>query len=472
MNPSLENSVRISTDFDNGWLAAWRQTEPGVFDCWPYEPQAYEYFTSPDIGIPRVGGSVHNFGDACLSPPRPSGTPPRRGSGQERIPSREGRRDAVGAGWVAAEKGSSEGKVDEACFCFHFRVDGCLGKKLTFRFHIREYNGKAGECASFVYANPDFPVFSYDNDAWFRMEHKKLLFNHDPKGGKIIVVEQTFESDSVYLAYQYPYTNDRLKRYVELRRASPFFNVEAAGRSTQGREILLLTITDSAITMKKKTAWLIGLQHCAELGAGWGLEGLADFLLSADPLAAEARRKFVFKIIPIVNVDSVAEGRGRLHPMNMNLNREWELEARLMEAVTVRKTMDAWIEQGNTMDIFVDVHGFASARCRNWWFLPVPATIYAEERRTDYNRFVEAFSSHFQSRVTVNESRGYAAGGAARKYGAFALTIDAWVYSHSSLEERPADLACHYQQGKKIFQLEEIKASGAELARAIMDVEK
>ena len=136
---------------------------------------------------------------------------------------------------------------------------------------------------------------------------------------------------------------DNLVRRVE---SSPYCTIEIAGVSTEGRDIKQISITDPLVPLQEKmVAWIIGLQHSSELGAGWGLEGMLDFLLSDDPLAQEARSTYLFKIIPIVNVDAVSEGRGRPHSTGKNLNRLWELENSIPEIESIKWTLDDWIEK-------------------------------------------------------------------------------------------------------------------------------
>jgi murein tripeptide amidase MpaA len=228
----------------------------------------------------------------------------------------------------------------KACFSFHFRLDGCKDKKVILRFHIKERGLVKGgqEDISVVYANHNFPVYSYDGTNWKRTENKSLHDDPATEHVKIIVLEQTFLENRVWIAYQYPYSNNHLDNYVRKIQSSPFCEIEVAGRSTEGREIRQIAITDPDVPLKeKKVIWLIGLQHPAEYGAGWGLEGMMDFLLSNHRMVRETRERYVFKFIPIVNVDSVADGRGILHSSGRNLNREWERPDPVPEISSIKK---------------------------------------------------------------------------------------------------------------------------------------
>ena len=62
--------------------------------------------------------------------------------------------------------------------------------------------------------------------------------------------------------------------------------------------------------------------HPGETPASYMLKGFLDFILKEDNLQARTLlRHFVFKIIPLLNVDGVSRGFYRLDTQRLNLNR-------------------------------------------------------------------------------------------------------------------------------------------------------
>jgi hypothetical protein len=97
--------------------------------------------------------------------------------------------------------------------------------------------------------------------------------------------------------------------------------------SLAGNPVPLLTITDFAAGPRAVSARpyvvLSARVHPGETNASWMMRGLLDVLTSSAPVAIELRRRFVFKIVPMLNPDGVINGSHRTNLAGFDLNREW-----------------------------------------------------------------------------------------------------------------------------------------------------
>jgi murein tripeptide amidase MpaA len=236
---------------------------------------------------------------------------------------------------------------------YYFRVDGAKGKELTLDLVdlVGEYNYQAG---SHAVTKDTYPVYSYDDRNWRHFE----AIEWDDKEVRLRL-RFTPEQDRVWIAHVPPYTNDHLARLIADVAEHPHLHREVVGRTVDGREMLLLTVTDPQIPpVKKKVVWLMFRQHSWETGSSWAGEGALRYLLSDDPQAVRIRRETIFKIFPMADPDGVARGGVRFNAHGYDLNRNWDaVDPKLMpEIAAQRQAILDWLDAGKRIDFFLTLH--------------------------------------------------------------------------------------------------------------------
>lgn len=63
--------------------------------------------------------------------------------------------------------------------------------------------------------------------------------------------------------------------------------------------------------------------HPGETMSSYIIEYIIEFLLSNHPTAKNLRDNFVFKIVPMLNIDGVIVGNYRCNLSGADLNRQW-----------------------------------------------------------------------------------------------------------------------------------------------------
>lgn len=112
---------------------------------------------------------------------------------------------------------------------------------------------------------------------------------------------------------------------------------------------------------KKKVVLLMARQHPSEVVASYVMEGLLDELVSqSQSTTASLLEKYIFKVIPMVNIDGVIYGNSRCDLVGSDINRKWKrtVNPTLHPIVfAVQKLVASLVAEGHEIEYFVDLHG-------------------------------------------------------------------------------------------------------------------
>ena len=241
--------------------------------------------------------------------------------------------------------------IGDQYYWFYFKADHVKDKKITFE--LIDLEGVYRKNPHIVYTDYTQPVYSYDQVNWGRINN----VSYDSTSRKFEFSHQ-FKAEPVWIAYAHPYPVQRLNSFISTIEKNEYVKVEELAKSKEGRGINLVTITDSQIpNQKKKTIFLMAMQHAGEDAGSFYLEGLINFLLSDNESAQRAREKFVYLIIPMMNPDGVFNGTSRYNMEMEDLNNIWLNDEKMQpEVLGVQQWADHWYKGGNSIDLFLDIH--------------------------------------------------------------------------------------------------------------------
>ena len=236
---------------------------------------------------------------------------------------------------------------------YYFRVDNASGREVVVDLVDLpgEYNYKPNRGAV---TRDTVPVYSLDQKVWKHFDS----VDYDDQTPRLRL-RFTPQAASMWIAHVAPYTADHLARLLGEFRRHPHLERAVIGKTVEGRELLLLTVTNPAAAPKdKRVVWLMFRQHSWEAGSSWAADGALRFLLSAEPEAARLRDSTIVKILPMCDPDGVARGGVRFNFHGYDLNRNWDsLDAKRMpEIAAERKAVLDWVDAGNRLDIFLTLH--------------------------------------------------------------------------------------------------------------------
>ncbi|XP_053609531.1 cytosolic carboxypeptidase 1-like isoform X7 [Plodia interpunctella] len=144
-------------------------------------------------------------------------------------------------------------------------------------------------------------------------------------------IEFPHTNDVCYIAYHFPYTYSmmmaKILQWSLQMPAGVYLRAEPLCYSLNSNEIPLLTISSEDNTTSpiadREIVFLTARVHPGESNASWVMDGTLGFLLGDTAAAAALRTKYVFKIVPMLNVEGVINGCHRCGLTNEDLNRRW-----------------------------------------------------------------------------------------------------------------------------------------------------
>jgi murein tripeptide amidase MpaA len=238
---------------------------------------------------------------------------------------------------------------------YYFRLDHLPKAPVTVDLVniAGEYNYRA---PAYAVEKSTRPVYSYDGLHWTHFRDDQVTW--EPKEPHLTLTF-TPERDRMWIAHVPPYTNKDLDALLNGFRQSPFLQRQSVGKTVEGREMPLLTITNPKTPPDhKKVVWLMFRQHAWETGSSWAGEGAIRFLLSDDDRAAKIRDRVIVKIFPMADPDGVAHGGVRFNRNGYDLNRNWDTidPAKMPEIAAQHKAVIDWIDSGHKVDFFLSLH--------------------------------------------------------------------------------------------------------------------
>jgi len=198
------------------------------------------------------------------------------------------------------------------------------------------------------YFLPILAAYSYDKITWYRIS------------GTIVGDSKEFvnmyNKRTVYFAHGYPYVYSRLNDLQNTYSGNPFVTVTNVSTSELGRAVKLFKFTNPTVPDSGKVlVWITGRNHAMESHSNYVVEGLMNFLASADAKADYLRSKAIVYIVPIMDVDMAAIGGTGKDQSPVDFNRDWDSPS-YWSAVKDVKAMMIQTSVSNRFKIFIDSH--------------------------------------------------------------------------------------------------------------------
>jgi hypothetical protein len=139
---------------------------------------------------------------------------------------------------------------------------------------------------------------------------------------------------SIQIASGVPYAYGEMLDHIDSLSDEYVQVMDLDRKSVDGNIVKVLKITDCNVPeAHKQSAWILGGQHVFETPALQTVKATIDFLASSDPVADSLRKRTIFYICPIVDVDASIKGlsgkrvvgRGTKSAPLQDLNWDWNV---------------------------------------------------------------------------------------------------------------------------------------------------
>lgn len=148
-----------------------------------------------------------------------------------------------------------------------------------------------------------FHSWSYDHQNWHTLEWTGASFRFS-----------AFHEDVIYFGNQVPMSAEKLDELIVGWKKSLHVEVVTVGKSTQGRDLYRIVVTDAKSEHLPEDRWVhyFANQHGCEGNAQWRVAGMIDWSLSDD--ARDSRKRSICHFIVMMSPDSPAHGWMHVRP--------------------------------------------------------------------------------------------------------------------------------------------------------------
>lgn len=163
------------------------------------------------------------------------------------------------------------------------------------------------------------PKISSDGETWTFLDSTKVQLAKDSVNA---FIELDLNSDTLWVAAQELQTSTHVKNWCLEKAKMAGVEFHIAGKSKQGRDMVLLDISQGE-NKKKDMIAIISRQHPPEVTGYMAMRAFIEEILADKPLSNDFRKKYHLLVFPLMNPDGVDLGHWRHNAGGIDLNRDW-----------------------------------------------------------------------------------------------------------------------------------------------------
>ncbi len=230
-----------------------------------------------------------------------------------------------------------------------FLLEAKAGSDITIIFENFEeiYNGHIETMPSYMSC-----VVSEDGKKWRHIPTEWI----DASEGLQLKMKVHMDSDSLYLARVEPYRLSDLHNLLSRIQGNDRIQITPIGKSVEGRELHIIRVGDENAQHR---IFIRGRVHPWEPGGNWVIEGLIEALLQETKEVKTFLENYCLYILPMANIDGVANGVTRFNMNGLDLNRNLTTPANPVlapENLAMQLWLEGMIKKDMKPDLAIDFH--------------------------------------------------------------------------------------------------------------------
>ncbi|MCD6384638.1 hypothetical protein J7M23_02570, partial [Candidatus Sumerlaeota bacterium] len=198
--------------------------------------------------------------------------------------------------------------------------------------------------------------------------------------------------DFAEIAFFYPLgVAETYKMVSALVRGSDDASTQVIGQSFQGRDMWMVTVTDTSVPdTGKHRVWMHSRAHAGEVTSTHLLLGFLEQVTEDSPLGRRLRRYCIFNVVPLENVDGVFLGHTRWDSQGFDLERDWCYPITLPEVLNIKAQVDSFMAGSNPIEVALNLHSTQGNYLDTFFFKHIYPSVTHRFEEIE-QRFIDAF---------------------------------------------------------------------------------
>lgn len=152
-------------------------------------------------------------------------------------------------------------------------------------------------------------------------------------------------------------THERIALIMDEAATDASITSEVIGKSFQGRDLHMITITDPTIpNTTKQRVWMHARAHAGEVTSSHSMLGFLAQSVEDSDLGRRLRRNLIIHVIPTLNADGTWLGLTRWDSQGIDPERQWPNPNRIPETAALKRLVDEFMASPNPIRVALNMH--------------------------------------------------------------------------------------------------------------------